>query len=308
MAKLAIFRGGFSLEDSKASAKVEGSGGKRGKISSASAASFRRLREFCVTHYCNDQCWGITLTVPGLEVVSPEVFRAMHHKLVVWCNDNNVPLIWRVELQQRGQPHLHCVTYGTAKDCIRICNQWYRCLHKAPLCYGVMYPEAKNIMLLPRDMLSGARYAVCIEELTGDFRSWRYLVSHMSKGKQSQLGWIGRQWGVCCRNIFLQDSGNEYFLTDFEKKILLRFLKRLVNGSPAQARKKRPRFNKFLTRWKLSHQVERAFFLGDALYKPLPKIKEYYPDLKSCAFWVCNPETIQKLLNFVKAKVKPIPF
>jgi hypothetical protein len=87
--------------------------------------------------------------------------------------------IWRVELQQRGQPHLHLVCWSTLATGHLILAWWQA--------------------LGARMHVQGAYdHSACVDENIGgdDSAWWRYLASHTGKRKQAQSGWQGRQWGV----------------------------------------------------------------------------------------------------------------
>lgn len=117
-------------------------------------------------------------------------------------------MVWRVELQQRGQPHLHCVVFSSVYTVVKLFIQWFRLLDSLPYVYNaeLLSNGIKDLVLISRAFLAGSNHAVDLQLLRGDFRAWRYLVSHMSKGKQDQLGFSGRNWGVCNRKLFdLQD-------------------------------------------------------------------------------------------------------
>ena len=207
-------------------------GGKRGKCDgSFSSASFRRLREFCITHDIDTaDCWGVTLTIPGLSVVRFEYVKYYVHKLSVWANGRNIPLVWRCELQQRGQAHLHLVCYCPCRDCVLLLLQWQKYIMTSGKCVSVE-PVAENIddlVWVNRMFVKGSCHAFDVQRLSGDFRSWRYLVAHASKGKQVQAGWPGRQWGIVNKHLFKVDFGITYDLEDKYVYMVRRWLRRLT--------------------------------------------------------------------------------
>lgn len=175
---------------------------KRGKITGAvSSASFRRMREFCITHDCDERCWGVTLTVPGSDLLSCDKFREMVHLLSVYCNRWHITVIWRCELQRRGQPHLHLVLYGDQVAVVRILVHWQKIVRDTGYVYNVEPVGGhKEVVSINRAFCNGSQHMFDVQALTGDYRSWRYLVAHASKGKRDQLGFVGRQWGVICRD------------------------------------------------------------------------------------------------------------
>lgn len=205
-------------------------GGKRGRLRGKfSAASFRRLREYCVTHDCEGECWGITLTIPS-NILHWFWVKDYVHRLSVWANYHDFPMIWRCELQQRGQAHLHIVCYSSAENCVRLCLQWQKLLMGSGLCLSCEYVEkgVKDLVWINRMFVAGAKHAFHLEKLSGDFRSWRYLVAHQSKGKLAQQGWIGRQWGVVNRALIKEVTGISLELDDRRAFYLRRWVRRMT--------------------------------------------------------------------------------
>lgn len=233
--RLDLYRNGVCLDmgtpyqdnPSREKKKAKKGGGKRKKLTGKfSAASFRRMREFCITHDCPLDCWGVTLTVPGT-ILENSVFKSILHKLSVFCNYRAIPIVWRCELQQRGQPHLHLVAYG---DCMNICLimiQWQSLISKLGNVYNVEFcGEEKEIVSINRAFVNGSSHMFEVERLKGDFRSWRYLVAHASKGKLAQAGWSGRQWGVVYRKVMLSSCPESIELEDREMYALRRWVRR----------------------------------------------------------------------------------
>lgn len=230
--ELNLYKRGYSLTSGIKLATKSG-GGKRGNITGkVSSASFRRLRQFCITHDISGDCWGITLTVPGLDLLAVEEFKKMHHKLCVWANDNLVALVWRVELQVRGQAHLHIVAFTTVQKVVRLLVEWFNLLDALPRVYSRerVGKEIDDLVEISRAFVNGAFHAVDVQQLSGDHRAWRYLVAHMSKGKRDQLGWHGRNWGVCNRKHFADSVPINYQLTEKEYYTLLRWVRRLTRS------------------------------------------------------------------------------
>lgn len=251
-----LYNNGVCLKMLDADRKKIG-GGKRGKCSGKfSSSSFRRLREFCITHDCNGDCYGITLTIPGLSIVHWLYVKDYIHLLSVWCNGRKIPMIWRCELQQRGQPHLHLVVYCDIRQCLEICLQWQKYIMRCGRCLSAEFvaENVKEFVWVNRMFVEGSFHAFDVQKLSGDFRSWRYLVAHQSKGKQAQSGWNGRQWGIVNKACFDLTNALQIDLTDDQMFKLRRFVRRL-------------------TRRKIN-TIGKHFLL-------------------------CNPDTVQKLVNFL---------
>lgn len=286
--QLRLYGRGYSLSSQRTATKS--GGGKRGKITGKpSSASFKRLRQFCITHDIDAPCWGVTLTIPGLDLLCVEDFKSMHHKLCVWANDNKLPLVWRVELQQRGQPHLHTVCFGDPALIMRFVAHWVTLLDALPKVYNdeIVGKELKDIVLISRAYLNGSCHAVDIQRLNGDFRAWRYLVAHMSKSKAAQLGWCGRNWGVCNRAQFSEVNPQIYELTEVEYFRVLRMVRRLILGVPHK--RKGRRLNKMLE--KVNH---------DRGKESKPFYKRRKARNTSCAFWLGNPDVVKQMLAFAR--------
>jgi hypothetical protein len=88
-------------------------GGRRSAISTFSRNSALRLRRLLAQVICPAgwMCFGMTLTVPGPNI-TPEEWRKVWKD---YCRRLRrmgcVALIWRIELQTRGQPHIHCICW-----------------------------------------------------------------------------------------------------------------------------------------------------------------------------------------------------
>lgn len=202
----------------------EGAGGVRGEISGWSAASRRRFREWLLTHESSTQSWGVTLTIPG-ETVAPDDWKKALNRLSTRCTRAGVGLVWRLELQTRGQPHIHCIattprfpkneggesaTESTLPAYVHFWwwETWSKIIDKAiPECAGRvdLGGNVVEASKAPRSLLLGAdRYAVCVEPDTGGGLWWRYLCDHATKSKQAQVcTWANvRHWGRFCASSF----------------------------------------------------------------------------------------------------------
>lgn len=232
MARIALYKRGYCIMHKPVKASKSG-GGIRGKLTgTVSKASFRRLRKWCIQHDISGDCWGITLTVPGLDILPIEDFKRIHHTLCVWANDNSVPLVWRVELQQRGQAHLHCVVFSSVNVVFRLLFQWYSLLDSLPQVVNLEKIDGvEQLVNISRAFLAGSSHAVDLQKLKGDFRAWRYLVAHMSKGKKQQLGWQGRNWGVCNRKLFNDQDAVIFELSDAVFYRVRRWIRRLTRSA-----------------------------------------------------------------------------
>lgn len=98
-------------------------GGERGKIEGLSLASLKRLKLALLTKYVpGKKKFGLTLTLPGREAMSGlnqlQIFKdALNHFGTLFRR--RFPgggIIYRVELQERKAPHLHCVCWVSSAD------------------------------------------------------------------------------------------------------------------------------------------------------------------------------------------------
>lgn len=179
-----------------------GPGGKRGKIKSWTFASRRRFREFMLTNRPVDGhgVYDVTLTIPGDVVEVPEM-KAIWQRWKMAVVRGEMSCIWRLEVQQRGQPHWHCLM-GCPESvplkmgkmvfqerCVPwIVSTWLRCLGLERSCrIGAM---AHSVHIKSGD--------------EGNARWLRYMADHASKGKQAQMAdGFGKHWGVIGRAFLI---------------------------------------------------------------------------------------------------------
>lgn len=245
-----VMEGGIMTE--AATVGRAGPGGKRGKVQGWTFASRRRFREFLLSHVPQPgrQVYDVTLTIPGKNV-SAEERAGIWSRWRMAVERAGLSCIWRLELQQRGQPHWHCIVgapevvhfvitesdlKGTPglrgvfeivnkPDNTGLCGrvpvapelwmrwQWWRCIGAA------------------RARLKGAhRYSVHVGQDEGGLsaRWFRYVADHASKSKQAQIAvGLGRHWGVIGRDYLTASRVLvERQLNDRQKAWLLRLLRR----------------------------------------------------------------------------------
>lgn len=200
----------------------------RGTVNGFSAKSARRLREFLVLNEgrTGGEPWGITATVPG-PVPAEGEFRQMFH---AWCcrvNRLGAPICWRIELQQRGSPHVHGVGWGKS---VGVWLAWHEVLAATGPVQG-LDGKGRAVSAENRGMWPGAlSYAARVDHLeSGDPSGWfRYLVGHASKSKAVQLGWQGRQWGVLNRSQWRASKLSTWELNQGEVWRVNRTLRKLT--------------------------------------------------------------------------------
>ena len=209
--------------------KPEGSGGERGEIVGWSKNSRRRLRNWLLVNQpVGGVCIAATLTVPGVPI-SPDDWRKLMKLFTTKLVRAKVGLVWRLELQKRGQPHLHCLAVPAPQSHPRIRRRrargvddlpssnvaawirwtWFELIDTLPQSPGRVYIDGQGVVdvdAAPRSCLVGARdYAVDVSDDQGD-RWYRYLCDHTTKSKQEQISsWQGfRHWGIIYRLAFVE--------------------------------------------------------------------------------------------------------
>lgn len=196
---------------------------KRGQIKGFSYASKRRLKSFLLNNISFGSCYGITCTVPFMEF-NQDIWLLLLKRFFMRVTRLNLPLVYRVELQANGMPHLHCVSYfNSVDDCFNIQLSWWESLS------SIQYEsdEYGTISLLQRD--GALLYSCLLSAPSGNFSQWyRYLASHASKSKQAQLGYKGKHWGICNRKLFFESQClSTYQLDSHQFYIFLRWLRKL---------------------------------------------------------------------------------
>lgn len=194
---------------------------EKGDIGTFSASSRLRLRRTLARMQPRNQddiLTGCCLTIPGA-VISQERASKIWHS---FCTNNcrrkfkEYPMVWRVELQTRGQPHWHLTMYLPAN---RQRNIEFRYNFKEQWCEFIrktlMRPDGCISWSETTDM--GFNFSGVIWKTLRSLDSaTKYLapeLDHESKHKQEQLGWVGRQWGVINRDaIDLTDWGDPVYM------------------------------------------------------------------------------------------------
>lgn len=182
----------------------------RGKVSSFSPAARRRLREALLVYdlAVDSYRFGLTLTLPWKcdSWGDPELdsFRECFNRFGIafrrarprWA------AIFRVELQQRGAPHIHAIVYAPVEEFRGIyTNVLYSRLHD--FFWGLWWDALKH------DLKGGSldgfyRYGIRADYIRTEAAIYRYLADHATKSKQAQLGYRGKQWGILNRKALVR--------------------------------------------------------------------------------------------------------
>jgi len=241
---------------------MKGPGGVRGQVKGWSAASRRRFREWLLTHGPVEgyETIDATLTIPG-DVMTVREMKMLWARWKTSCIRAKVGCVWRLEVQQRGQPHWHCLMAVPKPDELEEhdleraqeeYDEWRARLEHDIDLAGGLHAAARGLppgqfLLKPRTRfeswiratwlnvlgdrgrMNGARqYAVDVErESSSDVRWTRYLCDHSSKSKGVQIAeGFGRHWGVIGTDLFLVEMPDIVKLHRKEMSVLLRLLRR----------------------------------------------------------------------------------
>lgn len=162
-------------------------GGRRGRVSGFSSASSRRFRDLLLSLEGPPGYRAFSYTLTLRDVHSPAWWRSRVNCFAQRLRRYRVCGFWRVELQRRGVPHLHCVLFLPG-------NMDFGCLSQSWL-------EVCGVQHDPDHIA----HAVDCRPI--DTEGWyNYVATHATKHKGEQLGWQGRQWGVWTRALLRQRS------------------------------------------------------------------------------------------------------
>lgn len=222
---ISIFPNGISVEKSRVSVFVPSSGlgvtgVKRGKISAFSFSSRLRLRLALLSLYIpNFNRYAITLTLPWLvddwASCMSDFKQVLHRFRVYWLRCfPRCACVYRVELQKRGAPHLHIVSFHPSGDGLsdKYFLLWFKALNGLR---GGSYSDF-------------ARRGVKVDLVPNISGVIRYLCDHSSKSKQAQLGYMGKQWGIIGRSNLSSYLPDRVSLSDQQMILFLRFLRKVT--------------------------------------------------------------------------------
>lgn len=221
------------------------SSGRKVSAANFSRDSRRRLRAFVVSHDIPDSSiYGLTFTLPKSDLLTlqdssfvgppspfvclgnggrPSDFAETLHRFGIYFRRAfpRSGLVYRVELQTRGFPHIHCIAYIAHED----------------FDGRVDFPESRNYKAMVRLMNRDFRYQcidlwlraveqTCFAGTPADLQAWRkslakhngfdcqpcynhqgllrYILDDTSKHKREQLGYVGQSWAVVARRNFVE--------------------------------------------------------------------------------------------------------
>lgn len=180
---------------------------KRGEITGFSAAARRRMRDAMLSRWIpGAYLVGVTYTVPwkgtNFEPLLDE-FRECWNRFSTTFRRRfkKSAIIYRVELQTRGAPHIHALTWIHQEDVAAVMGAPVAPvtaddaqLIAAGHIRAMWLKSVKN--LHHGSLRAFTRYGVKVEPIRNAGAMFRYLADHASKHKQAQLGYKGKQWGI----------------------------------------------------------------------------------------------------------------
>jgi len=183
--------------------------GKKGQILGFSHEAARRLREaFIKLHVPGWSLWAFTLTTH--RAFAPVDWRAIMKRFRMALKRAGWAGIWRVELQKRRAPHAHVAFW---------------------LPEGVGHDEIQTLWLSAtgeQQDPAAVKHAVRSSRIQQDDTGWAvYMGMHNGKHKESQLGWVGKQWGIWNSDTLVAREALMLEIDSRERNCLLRILRNL---------------------------------------------------------------------------------
>ncbi len=195
---LSLYNHGFAFRPALRSikgGKPPSGGDKRGKITTMTPAAARRFRDSLLTLWRPQaSLFDISLTIPG--EVTPEEWDKARRRLFKRWERAGMSVIWRVELQKRKQPHMHCVVWTpdemTPEDRVHpLYFAWLESLPEENRNHPGAWRHATHVKGPYTDIEQSPRWMA-------------YIAAHASKRKKEQLGWQGKQWGFVNRGKLVE--------------------------------------------------------------------------------------------------------
>lgn len=222
-------------------------GGKRGSIGGFSYQARQRLRRYLLVSGLKTPWvqFGVTLTVPGSVAVDAIERFKEHINRFFLALKRAYPshgVVYRVELQQRGMPHLHLVVFCPLSEFAEKFPDWERVLEMDKKGFHYLfeiafkgYRDAWMQSLFhweKRNEVFGASIRAVHYDALQTAGAIRYLCDHQSKAKVVQLGYTGKQWGIIGRrNLIEVEAMKEVDLTSNQTSAFLRAISRLRAGT-----------------------------------------------------------------------------
>lgn len=218
--KIELYPDGVRLNCPKIGNPTGKGGGPRGVIEGWSKASRKRMREFLLLNTLPNEyvMAGCTYTIPGYNIPLIQT-RKLWHNFQVYVSRYEISMVWRVEVQKRGQLHWHviCGRKGESEESYKLFKDiWHKALNSiGPITYtqvghatepiDVGFPVGQRLLM---DWPGAEKYSARVDPYIHNSAAFkRYLNDHATKSKQEQVGEnIGRHWGVIGRKSFVKVS------------------------------------------------------------------------------------------------------
>lgn len=270
---------GIHIESPLKGVSITGKGGGgaehlRGEIVGFSAASRARMRKAMLTRYIEGAYLvGSTFTVPwkGTNFVPlMDEFRECWHRFAISFRRAcpHSAAIYRVELQERGAPHIHALIWLANEDAAGVGGAPVVPLTSA--CVLALADLTLRDMWLHSvpNLHRGSYRAFCkygarVEAIPDAGAMFRYLADHASKHKQAQLGYKGKQWGIIgeANLATRQPVSLPPFVSPKHEAVFLRLLRKVMRYRLRFERHKWKRYPPFGSVLKGSRRVVGDFYL-----------------------------------------------
>ena len=216
--------------------------GRRSRITGLSASSARRLRDFImINEVPGSVLLNASLTCP--ESVSAEFWRSSCLRFRQALKYHKIPGVWRVELQRREVPHLHCFFWIPLEGAALKASGGPEIPPEARLYVRQKQKLIKSLWInsIQTKNAWADKYAVKarVGGVVPDVAWIMYNCLHNAKQAQAQSGWLGKQWGVWCRDMFKPILPVFYDLPDQDLRVLVRYVNKwLKSKHKGKGRKK----------------------------------------------------------------------
>ena len=204
---------------------------KRGTIETFSEKAAGRLRAFVVKYEVpGHECHAYTLTTHGK--MAPEEWRGSWSRFRHRAIDLKVPIVFRVELQKRKAPHIHCTAWLLPRgDLVGLDGKM-----TLPWRQQQLFETGWLECVREQDDPDSRRYAVKHGGQVAN-EGWAvYQALHSGKSKREQLGWKGKQWGIINWGMFKARVCDQVELTNPQRFRLQRILRRLLRWPGGEPR------------------------------------------------------------------------
>lgn len=289
---------------------------KRGKVTTFSRHSARRMKNKLMILPDNQGLYGITLTFKRGTINAPDKLRHFWHLFAMALKrlankgliSQNLYLLWRIELQKNGTPHFHIVlSTDNSSDIVAFRDRFFDYVIKL-----LRYSPPDN--------------AFEVRSLKDSDEAYSYVSSHSSKHKRSQLGWQGRQWGI----YFVHPEGKENFkvlttgyndsasdnasyeLNDKQEVVIKRTLRKMYWAKMRQSLKNHRDFLNFevknalndfkdvkdFIRWKRKHPTPLTYSTNRAV-KCRHSVRKLASRQALCSCQFMSNASSEKLINYV---------